>query len=105
MLIFVCAAAELHFDMKWLTQPWLIYGGNISYAIYLIHVPFLACARKAFPLVGAASGSLAEGFMLVACVVLLLPIAAIVCRWVERPANNWTWDVLNRSSSHSLAAA
>ena len=105
MLIFVCAAAELHFEMKWLTQPWLIYGGNISYAIYLIHVPFLACARKAFPLLGASSGSLGEGLMLMACFVLMVPVAAIVCRWIEIPANQWTWNVLNRSAHDRAISA
>ena len=104
-LIFVCAATELHFELKWLTHPWLVYGGQISYAIYLIHVPFLACARKIFPLLGIFPGSLSEGIMLVCCTVLLVPTAAFVYRWIELPANQWTWNLLTRSDNRSPLAA
>ena len=104
-LIFTCAAAELHHEVKWLTHPWLIYGGKISYAIYLIHVPFLACARKTFPLFGVPSGSISEGLMRLGCILPLLFAAAIVYRWVEIPANRWTWNLLSSSASRSLSAA
>jgi peptidoglycan/LPS O-acetylase OafA/YrhL len=104
-LIFTAAAAELHHSMRWLANPWLIYGGKISYAIYLIHVPFLACARKTFPLIGATPASLAEGILLVACVALLLPTSAFVYRWIELPANKWTQNLLSGSPRPTLAAA
>jgi peptidoglycan/LPS O-acetylase OafA/YrhL len=104
-LIFISAAAELHFEMTWLTHPWLVYGGKISYAIYLIHIPFLACVHKAFPRLGVSNGSTGEGILLAACVILLLPIAAFVCRWIERPASAWTWNVLTHSGKGSLSAA
>jgi peptidoglycan/LPS O-acetylase OafA/YrhL len=105
LLIFTCAAAELHYELKWFTHPWLIYGGEISFAIYLIHVPFLACARKTFSLLGASPASLAEGILLVICTILLLPMAAFVHHWIELPANEWTRNLLERSGKHSLSAA
>jgi peptidoglycan/LPS O-acetylase OafA/YrhL len=103
-LIFVTATAELHHSMKWLTHPWLIYGGEISYAIYLIHMPFLACARKAFPLLGALDGTLGEGILIGVCAVLVLPLAAAAHRWIERPAARWTWKMLNRSAAKRAVA-
>jgi peptidoglycan/LPS O-acetylase OafA/YrhL len=104
-LIFVCAASELHYPLKWLSHPWLQYGGEIAFAIYLIHVPFLACIHKTFPLLGVSDGSLAEGILLIGCVLVLLPTGALVYHWIERPANEWTWNVLTRRDDRLLSAA
>jgi peptidoglycan/LPS O-acetylase OafA/YrhL len=103
--ILVCAATNLRYELKWLTHPWFIYAGEISFAIYLIHVPFLACARKALPILGVSSGSLAEGIFLIACALVLVPTAAFVHSWIERPASEWTWNMLNRPRKRFLSPA
>ena len=67
--------------------------------------PLPRMARKAFPLLGASRGSLAEGVLLVVCVALLLPTSASVYRWIEIPANKSTQNLLSGSPRPTLAAA
>lgn len=84
--IFSCAAAEASHGLKWMTHPWLIYGGQLSFAIYMIHMPFIASARKALEGAGLREpASLSDDLLSVTCLLLVVPFGWIVYRAFERP--------------------
>jgi peptidoglycan/LPS O-acetylase OafA/YrhL len=101
-LIFACAAAEATKGLPWLTRPWLVYGGTISYAIYLIHVPFIIVVRKIVYGLGVSPASFAIDALTVGCIVLVVPLAIIAYEWFEAPAQRWTLQLLTRPAKSSL---
>jgi peptidoglycan/LPS O-acetylase OafA/YrhL len=88
--IFILAASETYAATPWISHPWLLFGGEISYAIYLIHGPFLACAKKIYPHVGVVRGSVEELIADTTTVLLVVPLAAIAYRLIETPGYRWT---------------
>lgn len=67
----------------WLTRPWMVFTGRISYAWYLWHYPVILWSREIFPQTGAAK-YLA---MFVAAAAGYLAAAASY-RWIETPFLN-----------------
>lgn len=66
-----------------LSLPWLRHVGQVSYGMYLLHVPLLGLLRK-LPLLGASTAltfSLGAGLSVV--------VASLVERSFERPIRNW----------------
>jgi peptidoglycan/LPS O-acetylase OafA/YrhL len=79
--------------MRGLTHPWFVYGGTISYSIYLVHAPLLACCQA----VGMRLNLVTENWLadawLAASIAAVIPASIAAYAWIERPANVW---ILNR---------
>jgi peptidoglycan/LPS O-acetylase OafA/YrhL len=72
----------------WLARPWAVYGGRVSYSLYLVHIPMFEVfwlAQEHFPqLLGRPTPT---GHAVGLAVLLLtLPAAALVHGLVEEPA-------------------
>ena len=101
--LFVLAAAETYRPTPVLSHPWMVYGGEISYAIYLVHIPFLVCVRKVYLRLGAAPGSFAECCADLAAVAFVVPVAALAYRVIEAPAYRRTLQLLDKGAGVSSA--
>jgi len=68
-----------------LGAPWAVYGGRISYFLYLVHIPIFEVYWFAMSRIGF----LAHGrpAYVIALIVLVAPfaVAAVGYRWVEEP--------------------
>lgn len=67
----------------WLSQPWLVYVGLISYSLYLWHWPAIVLLRLQG---GEASSSPGVILALVAGIFL---VAVASYHWVEKPLRTW----------------
>ncbi|WP_219417317.1 acyltransferase family protein [Pseudonocardia nigra] len=72
-----------------LSAPWAVYGGRISYSLYLVHIPifevyWLALRRFAW----LRLESLLAHVVGVLVVLSTLVVAAVAYRWVEEPARS-----------------
>lgn len=95
--IFTLAASETYAATPGLNHPWLRFGGEISYAIYLVHGPLLACAKRLYPRAARVPGSVEELIADAATILLVVPLAAIAYRVVEAPGYRWTLRRLENS--------
>jgi len=62
-------------------RPSLVWLGRVSFSLYLVHMPLLLAATHLL-----RDQDVPEVAALIA-VALSLPAAALICRWVERPAH------------------
>lgn len=72
----------------WLARPVMVYGGRVSYSLYLVHIPLFEVfwlAQEHFPHLLGRSSELGHAVGL-AVLVLTLPVAALVHGLVEEPA-------------------
>jgi hypothetical protein len=70
-----------------LSRPWAVRGGQLSYALYLVHIPMLEVywlTLRRFAALGP--GTLLAYAVGVAVVLLTVPVAALGFRLVEEPA-------------------
>ena len=104
VLIYSCAAAECAGNVRGLSHPWLVYGGTISYSIYLVHAPLLACGQAAATLLGLSPERPLADAWLVATIVAVIPVAIASYIWIERPANRWTFAKLTRHKAADAIA-
>jgi peptidoglycan/LPS O-acetylase OafA/YrhL len=105
-IIFACAAAEMRHGLRWLTRPWLLRGGEISYATYMIHMPLYVCLLKTCGVAGLISrGTIASDLVALGGAVLVVPPAMVVERFFERPAYHFTMGVLTRSPEPASSSA
>lgn len=73
---------------SWLARPVLVYGGRVSYSLYLVHIPLFEVfwlAQERFPHLLGRSSELGHTVGL-AVLLLTLPVAALVHGLVEEPA-------------------
>ncbi len=76
-------------DSRFLTSPPLIYLGEVSFAVYMVAIPWqLAFTKGAAKLVGAAPDHLPTGIWLVQ-LFGVIPAAMVVHHLVERPFRGW----------------
>jgi peptidoglycan/LPS O-acetylase OafA/YrhL len=70
-----------------LARPWAVYGGRVSYALYLVHIPLLEVYWTALQHVSALGPhTLLAYFTGVAVLVAALGVAVAAYRFVEEPA-------------------
>ena len=72
----------------WLARPGMVYGGRISYSLYLVHIPMFEVfwlAQEHFPLLFGRSTSLGHAVGL-SVLLATVPAAALVHGLVEEPA-------------------
>jgi peptidoglycan/LPS O-acetylase OafA/YrhL len=72
----------------WLARPVMVYGGRISYSLYLVHIPMFEVfwlAQEHYPQALGRSTGLAHVVGL-AVLVATVPVAALVHGLVEEPA-------------------
>ena len=72
----------------WLVRPGMVYGGRISYSLYLVHIPMFEVfwlAQEHFPLLFGRSTSLGHAVGL-SVLLATVPVAALVHGLVEEPA-------------------
>jgi peptidoglycan/LPS O-acetylase OafA/YrhL len=70
-----------------LSRPWAVRGGQLSYALYLVHIPMLEVywlTLRRFAALGP--GTFLAYAVGVAVVLLTVPVAALGFRLVEEPA-------------------
>jgi peptidoglycan/LPS O-acetylase OafA/YrhL len=83
-LLFACVVGAPWAD-RWLGSRPMVWLGDISYSLYLWHVPVIAC-------VAWQSGELAAGDFwpyFSACLLASLALASVSWWFVERPAQAW----------------
>jgi peptidoglycan/LPS O-acetylase OafA/YrhL len=70
-----------------LARPWAVYGGRVSYALYLVHIPLLEVYWTALQHVTALGPHTLLAYLTgVAVLVGALGVAAVAYRFVEEPA-------------------
>ncbi len=55
-----------------------------------------ASLRKVFRFVGVPPGSWGENLLAIACAVAVVPLSAVVYKYVELPVYRWTSKLLTR---------
>ncbi len=104
-LIYLLAELSRNGSLRWLTLPWLVYLGEISYSTYMIHG---VIESGYFPLAAKLGG-----WALDATPVLLLVPALILVHlgsvagyaWIERPGRFWVHAKLRRESLFRAVAS
>ena len=99
----ISAASDANYPLTWLRHPWVVFSGAMSYAIFLVHMPFLACVRKLYPLLGIVEGSTGEDVLLLSLIPVMLFTSALTYLWIELPLGRWTLRQLSRSVPSSVA--
>jgi peptidoglycan/LPS O-acetylase OafA/YrhL len=94
-LIYFCAANESADRLRPLAHRWLVYGGEISYSIYLVHAPLLACVAAALALAGVPKISWTSDFVFLASIPAVIAVSIASYEWLERPANRWVYRVVS----------
>jgi peptidoglycan/LPS O-acetylase OafA/YrhL len=90
--------------ISWLRSPILVWLGNISFSVYLIHFPLMSClAWLLYRHLGIGAVPTFGGAMLLAVLTALitLPLASLCYRYVERPgisAGRGLLDLLHRGA-------
>lgn len=74
------------------------FGGDISYAIYLVHMPVLLAAQLVWRHFRWPYGSLIEACFIAGMIALTLVTATIVHFCFERPLNRWLRARLDRAA-------
>lgn len=70
-----------------LSKPLAVYGGHVSYALYLVHIPMFEVYWLAMRYVPwLAADTLVADLVCVGVAIATLPVAALVHRAVEEPA-------------------
>jgi peptidoglycan/LPS O-acetylase OafA/YrhL len=67
----------------WLTKPWLVYIGLISYSLYLWHWPVIVLLR-----LRSGDATLSPGVMLPMVTAIFL-VAVASYQWIEKPMRTW----------------
>ncbi len=96
-LVLLGVGAAVHPPRLLLTR-FMVWVGELSYGVYLWHVPLLLVLR--------ANGLLplnTPGAVLVVLPLTLL-VASASWRWIERPAQDWSRRVASRGSARRAAA-
>ncbi|WKY13969.1 hypothetical protein Q1695_004642 [Nippostrongylus brasiliensis] len=65
--------------IEFLCHPFIVYIGDISYVLYLIHWPIYILARYAW----------SESFGAPVALILSFPAAALICKYFEKPYMEW----------------
>lgn len=73
-----------------LAWPWLVFLGEASYAVYLLHLPLLVIWKNARSiLLGGDSGYILPGWEIIVLVAMILVGGALIHVVIERPARLW----------------
>ena len=81
------AATSEGWLMRWLGSPPLVWLGEISYSIYMVHFPVLIVIRRGWERWGFAGWHWAgKALALLATVAIVIALAAALFHLVERPA-------------------
>ena len=87
-----------------LARPWAVYGGRLSYALYLVHIPMFEVYWTALQHVRALGPhTLLAHLSGLGVLVATLGVAAVAYRWVEEPARRRLLRV-RRPGRHQLPA-
>lgn len=104
-LIYLLAESSRNGSLRWLTSPWLVYLGEISYSTYMIHG---VIESGYFPLAAKLGGWALDATP----VRLLLPALLLVhlgsvagYAWIERPGRFWVHAKLRRESLFRAAVS
>ncbi|WP_049621353.1 acyltransferase family protein [Frateuria defendens] len=83
--------------LRWRPLTWL---GEVSYSIYLVHVPLIAWLLVANGRFGP--WPMQSPWMLLAFYALVLAVAALTHRWVELPGKRWlgSWTLRLPTGAH-----
>ena len=106
-VIFGAAVAERAGRLSWLAHPWLVYGGEISYSVYMTHMAVVVVLTK---LAARAFGvaSLAFDLTMLAALALTLVVSHGTYQYIERPAQRWLVgrrpSTRPREAAHTAAA-
>ena len=72
----------------WLSAPAFVYLGEISYAIYMIHVPWALLFINGVAAVGGATGEVLPLWLWIVFTVAVIPLSAAAHHLIERPARD-----------------
>jgi peptidoglycan/LPS O-acetylase OafA/YrhL len=90
-LILAVAEQARQKKKSWLSSNRMVYLGESSFALYMIHVPFLNIMICLLPITHSPSWSMG---MLWFSIFPLLVLLSVCCyRWIERPARSWVISI------------
>lgn len=85
----------VHFSSK------LIWIGDSTYAIYMCHMPIIILAKIFVPQWFSNHRFLAQPYILVAYVCLVIVVAYPIFRFVEKPSQNWLREMFRKKDHRS----
>lgn len=95
----VAASGGLILTLAWLSQakadgplawPWLVFLGEASYAVYILHLPLIVIWKNTRSiLLGGDSSYVLPGWEVVALVIVILAGGALIHIIIEQPARAW----------------
>jgi peptidoglycan/LPS O-acetylase OafA/YrhL len=105
VLLIMILGQQTSFGVRVFCNRFLLWVGGISYSVYLIHMPAAALMARldaavirAIPAAWTAAlpptGIFLVDYLVLAAVVL--PVAALTCRWIELPARRALRHVLDQ---------
>lgn len=88
-LTVVGLSRDCGFIGRFLASRIMVYGGTISFAIYMTHYPFMIALSEAEKIAGVTAGP----FAIAMVVAAMMGFAALAHRSIEKPANSWLRNV------------
>jgi peptidoglycan/LPS O-acetylase OafA/YrhL len=86
LLIILALALDTTNLSRRLSHPWLVLLGDSSYALFILHIPFLWLFRRLLEITGV---SMSYGTMFSIHVINSVLLSILVFKFVERPARDW----------------
>jgi peptidoglycan/LPS O-acetylase OafA/YrhL len=86
LLIILSLALDTTRLSRWLSHPRLVLPGDASYALYILHVPFIWLSRRFVEMTGL---TLEYGIFFSIYLILTIILCILVYIYIERPARDW----------------
>lgn len=95
LIIMSAAESSRQGTLQWLESPVLIYLGEVSYSLYLVHIPV---ANVTFRLYEMRFGKFPLWFLIVG-LLITLAVAMLAYHLIEKPAHRYLVDAIKRRES------
>ena len=86
LIIILTLALDTTRLSRWLSHPWLALLGDASYALYILHVPFIWLFKRFLEMTGL---TLEYGIFFSIYLILTIILCILVYRYIEHPARDW----------------
>lgn len=87
LILYGAVAMEMRSQRK--APAWLIKAGDISYALYLVHIPVFLVVGKTLSLI-QIGGALHNLLIITISPIVAISVAVIAHKWIEKPALRYT---------------
>ncbi|NRA41506.1 MAG: acyltransferase [Pseudomonadales bacterium] len=99
-MLLIYLLARQHISASWLTHRWAIYGGHISFCLYLAHAALLVLsALFANPSDYAAAAGWQKGIYIVGFLLATVALTLVAHHLIEKPAFRWVTKRLSANTA------